>query len=101
MAKLVRSVNASKKISTSYEACVAEIPNHLAGLDLLDGFAELDQPVGVDQRRQQPRALARKFCHLEPAVGGLTQIDPDIFAAAEPLFVAEGRPHRHRNDRLL
>jgi hypothetical protein len=47
------------------------------------------QPIGIDQRRQQARALARKFDRLERAVLSLAQGDADIFAAGDLLLVGE------------
>src|SRR5580692_5503180 len=83
---------------TLHQVCIAEESNALAGLDLGDGLAEFDQPVGVCQRRQQTRALAREFDRFERAVTGLAQGDADIFAAADLLLVAEGGANRHRDE---
>jgi hypothetical protein len=46
------------------QARIRQESNGLAGVDLRDRLAEFDQPVGVHQRRQQARALARKFDRL-------------------------------------
>src|ERR1700722_10032008 len=73
----------------SHQARIAEKSYHLARGNLRDLLAKLDQPVGVYQRRQQASALTGEFCDLEPAVVGLVQIDPHIFAAGDLLFISE------------
>src|ERR1700755_1915084 len=45
----------------SHQAGIVQKADALAGLDLGDVFAQLDKPIGVDQRGQQPCPLARKL----------------------------------------
>ena len=85
----MRIVNGTSLASRSNSHRTGTRP--LAGLDERDLFAEFDQPVGIDQRGQQSRALARKFHRLERAVRGLAQGDADIFAAGDFLLVGESR----------
>src|SRR5207248_10185011 len=83
-------------VQPSAQVRIRQKPDDLAGLDHCDGFAEFDQSVSVDQRRQQPRALARKFDRLKRTVVRRSQGDADIFAAAALLPAGAGgsRPHR-------
>ena len=50
--------------ANSEQARIGQKPDGLAGLDKGRLFAELHQPVGIDQRRQQAGALAWKFYRL-------------------------------------
>src|SRR6185369_1699580 len=73
----------------SDQACIGQEPDRLARLDERDLFAEFDQPVGIDQRRQQPCAFARKLHRLQRTVLAFAQGHADIFTPGDLLPVGE------------
>src|SRR5580698_6225858 len=85
----------------SDQAAVGEKPDGLAGFDPRDLLTEFDQAVGIDQRRQQACAFARKFDCLGHAIGTGAETDPDVLAARDLFLVGEGGANRHRHQRLL
>ena len=83
MAKGVRSSTGHAGGQSLGQAGIAEKSDGMAGFDPRDLFAEFDQPIRLHQRRQQARALARKFCRLKRAIRALAQAGTDIFAAGD------------------
>src|SRR3954466_5842200 len=89
------------KYAVSDQAGMTEKTDCLARVYSRDLFAEFDEPVRLDQRRQQARALAREFYRFERAVPRFPQGDPDIFAARDLLSIRERGAYRHRDQLLL